>query len=84
MPRHRGTRCGIEGEGTIHWTLEDDNGRTHKLVLRNALFIPESPKCILSPQAMAQTLPGPEREHTTLLQMHDRAIFRWGSRGQYV
>ena len=40
----------FKGEGGIVWKLEDDNGIVHTIKIKKALYVPESPPCLLSPQ----------------------------------
>ena len=41
--------------GTIHWSWDDDDGRTHKMVIPNSYYVPDGKVRLLSPQHWAQT-----------------------------
>jgi hypothetical protein len=41
--------------GTIKWSIEDDTGVPHDLVIPNGLYVKDSPSKLLSPQHWAQT-----------------------------
>ena len=49
-----GGNANIEGEGTLQWHIEDDQGNTHRFLITHSLYVPSSPKCLLSPQHLAQ------------------------------
>lgn len=40
--------------GTIHWTIQDDEGKSYDLILPNSIYAPKSPVRILSAQHWAQ------------------------------
>ena len=40
----------IEGKGTLVLTINDDNGKPHKLRIPNSLYLPGLRMCLLSPQ----------------------------------
>ena len=44
----------IKGIGTFVFTIEDDNGKMHKICIPNSLHIPDLKLCLLSPQHWAQ------------------------------
>ena len=44
----------IKGIGTFVFTIEDDNGKMHKICIPNLLHIPDLKLCLLSPQHWAQ------------------------------
>lgn len=73
----------IKYKGTVVWYLADDGGRRHKFEINNALYIPDSPICILSPQQVAQQSPLQQRAYTTLTQGHEHCIFTWGPKGKF-
>ena len=41
--------------GTIKWSIEDDDGVPHDIVIPNGLYVKDSPSKLLSPQHWAQT-----------------------------
>ena len=73
----------IQGIGTLNWKVEDDFGATHQLVKPNSLYVPKSPKCLLSPQHLAQVSPRAQLSTTYLEMRHDRGILHWGPGGKY-
>ena len=42
-------------KGTIQWSIEDDDGKTHVIRLPNLLYVPETNIRLLSPQYWSQT-----------------------------
>ncbi|KAL3822937.1 hypothetical protein ACHAXA_011652 [Cyclostephanos tholiformis] len=44
----------IKGIGTFKFKIEDDDGRTHEVKIKNSLYLPELRRCLLSPQHWAQ------------------------------
>jgi len=50
-----GTRTTNIWQGTIHWSWDDDQGQTHKMVIPNGYYVPEGNVRLLSPQHWAQT-----------------------------
>ena len=78
-----GGNANIEGEGTLQWRIEDDQGATHKFLIPHSLYVPSSPKCLLSPQHLAQVGPKEHRHTTGCDQQWDRAILRWGPDGKF-
>ena len=73
----------IEGIGTLRWTIEDDYGKAHQMTIPNSLYVPKSPKCLLSPQHLAQVSPTAQRNSTYLEMRHDRGIIHWGPKGKF-
>ena len=73
----------IKGIGTLNWRVEEDFGATHQLLIPNSLYVPKSPKCLLSPQHLAQVSPRSQRNSTLLEMRHDRGILHWGPEGKF-
>ena len=44
----------VKGEGTIMWKIENDDWVVHTINIIKALYVPESPSCLISPQKCAQ------------------------------
>ena len=44
----------VLGIGIIKWTLMDDNGQVIDLPIKDCLYVPDVPMCLLSPQQVAQ------------------------------
>ena len=42
------------GIGTTKWKIDDDQGKTHDIVIRNALYVPEAKQQLIYPQKWAQ------------------------------
>ena len=88
-PNHLGSLKGIggnakiEGIGTLRWTIEDDFGVRRLLTIPNSLYVPKVPKCLLSPQHLAQASPGSQCSTTYLEMRHDRGILHWGPEGKF-
>ena len=78
-----GGNATIGGEGTLRWRIEDDHGEVHIFLIPQSLYVPSSPKCLLSPQHFAQVGPDEHRHTTGCDQQWDRAILRWGPEGMY-
>lgn len=52
----RGVGCNltVKGEGTLAWKRNDEHGTIHELTIKNALYVPLSRSCLLSPQYWTQ------------------------------
>ena len=72
-----GGNAKIEGIGTLAWDIEDDFGVPQRLTIPNSLYVPQVPKCLLSPQHLAQVSCGDQR-HTTYLEMRQGQFQRTG------
>ena len=48
-----GSGLEIAGEGTLRWSINDDDGHAIILHVRNALYVPKVPMCLLCPQQVA-------------------------------
>jgi hypothetical protein len=44
----------IAGQGTLRWSINDNNGNAIILHVRDALYVPKVPMCLLCPQQVAQ------------------------------
>jgi hypothetical protein len=44
----------IEGKGTLVVTINDNNGKPHRIKIPNSLYLPGLRMCLLSPQHWAQ------------------------------
>ena len=44
----------MKGEGTILLKIEDEDGIVHPINIKNALYVPEAPSCLLAPQQWEQ------------------------------
>jgi hypothetical protein len=88
VPVRRGIK-GIGGtfqtsiyETTIHWTIEDDDGRAYSIDLPKSYYIPKAPQRLLSPQHWAFTAKDNfPRPRGTRCVTYDTAIeLQWGQR----
>jgi len=67
--------------GTIHWSWEDDSGRSHDFVIPNSYYIPDGKVRLLSPQHYAQSQKGSDRRGgagETTTAMH--TVLFWSDR----
>ena len=49
-----GSGLDIAGYGTLQWRINDDDGNTIVFHVRDALYVPKVPMCLLCPQQIAQ------------------------------
>ena len=40
----------VIGKGTVRWKIEDDEGKYHDIIIKDALYIPGPSSCLLCPQ----------------------------------
>ena len=40
----------VLGSGTLKWTIDDDDGKYHDIIIKEALYIPGLSSCLLCPQ----------------------------------
>ena len=40
----------VEGEGTLIWKIEDDDGVIHPIKKERVIYLPEAPSYFLTPQ----------------------------------
>ncbi|KAI2493485.1 hypothetical protein MHU86_21066 [Fragilaria crotonensis] len=68
--------------GTIKWSIEDDDGVTHDIVIPNGLYVKDSPSKLLSPQHWAQTAQDfkPLPRGTWCSTYHDCIQLHWAQR----
>jgi GAG-pre-integrase domain len=66
----------ITHTGTIIWSIDDDNGHTHVIHIKNAYYVPGSRIRLLSPQQWAQTVEDthPNNNGTWCGTYHDRVM----------
>lgn len=65
----------VKGSGTLQWDVLDDNGRIHKFIIQNALYVPGMSMRLLSPQHWAQ--------HSNSVKAHcitynNKCQLKWG------
>ena len=76
----RGIGGAVKGYGcTIKWTIEDDEGKVHDVVLPNSVFVRDSTTRILSPQHWAQESRDnfPLRRGTWCATYCDQIVLYW-------
>ena len=44
----------VKGICILRWQVQDDNGQTQTFLIRDTLYVPDMPHCLLSPQYWAQ------------------------------
>ena len=68
--------------GTIKWSIEDDDGVPHDIVIPNGLYVKDSPSKLLSPQHWAQTAQDfkPLPRGTWCSTYHDCIQLHWDQR----
>ena len=49
-----GSGLSIAGQGTLRWSINDNDGNAIILHVRDALYVPKVSMCLLSPQQVAQ------------------------------
>ena len=47
--------------GTKKWSIEDDEGVAHTLIIPNSYYVPQAKVCLLSPQHWAQARTGVDK-----------------------
>ena len=70
--------------GTVKWSIEDDQGQVHEVLIPNSLLVPDGPSSLISPQHWAQTatIEGEETVDSDSVQcitLHNGAILKWGT-----
>jgi hypothetical protein len=68
--------------GTVRWSIEDDDGRVHEIVLPNTYYVDSIPFRLLSPQHWAATYDDnkPARDGTRCITYTDRVVLQWAQR----
>jgi hypothetical protein len=44
----------VEGKGTLKWSITSDSGDEVDLFIRDSLYVPSAPMCLLSPEQLIQ------------------------------
>ena len=68
--------------GTIKWSIEDDQGQVHDVLIPNSLLVPDGPSSLISPQHWAQNtkIEGEktvDRDSVQCITLKNRAILKW-------
>jgi hypothetical protein len=68
--------------GTIKWTFDDDEGKSHSFLIPGSLYVPSSPARLFSPQHWAQCQDDhkPKRDGTWQAKLSDHVFLNWGQR----
>jgi hypothetical protein len=74
-----GSSTNITHQGTIRWTIQDDNGLSQTLIIPNSFYVPSSTIRLLSPQHMAQQMNDhfPQRRGTWCATYDDAISLHW-------
>ena len=72
-----GGPIGITHQGTIKWSLLDDQGRAHTFRIPNAYYAPKAPHRLLSPQHWSQTAFSDKTLTGWATTYHDRVVLHW-------
>ena len=64
----------------VRWQFDNDTGKSHTFLIPGALYVPQSPARLFSPQHWAQTSDdhAPKRDGTWQKTLSDRIILVWG------
>jgi hypothetical protein len=68
----------IKGVGTFKFKIKDDNGKTHKIMVLNTLYLPELRRCLLSPQHWGQEARDPLPRGTRMENDEENCVLIWG------
>ena len=82
----KGPRLQISHIGTVKWRIQDDEGRTHMVLIPNSFLVPQGSSRLLSPQhwskeAYRQGDESPDTTHS--VQYHNRNVLIFGNKGQF-
>jgi Reverse transcriptase (RNA-dependent DNA polymerase) len=75
-----GTKTNNVQMGTIHWRIEDDQGKVTTHIIPNSSYVPDGKVRLLSPQHWAKALPSHRRPIKGIapeMTFHDRVELRW-------
>ena len=72
----------VMGSGTLRWRIEDNDGKIHQIICKDAIYVPNLHTCLLSPQHWAQGLNGnlPRLDGTWCATYADRCVLEWDQR----
>ena len=48
--RGAGGNLKVKGKGTVKWKIEDDDGKSHTILIKDCLYVPGISTCLLAPQ----------------------------------
>ena len=69
----------VKGIGTLKWRIQDDQGNTHEIYIKNALYIPDLPISLLSPQHWSQQAKdnNPKKDGTWCATYATHCVLHW-------
>jgi hypothetical protein len=70
-------------QGTAVLRIEDDEGRVHRIKLRNSYYVPGSKDRLLSPQHFAQQMKRQSKGPATETTDDEKVVLTWGRDGCY-
>ena len=77
--RGAGGNIQIKGIGTLRWRIQDDEGKHHEIYIKNALYIPDLPISLLSPQHWSQQANdnAPQKNGTWCATYDTHCVIHW-------
>ena len=77
--RGAGGNIQIKGIGTLRWRIQDDEGKHHGIYIKNALYIPDLPISLLSPQHWSQQANdnAPQKNGTWCATYDTHCVLHW-------
>ena len=72
----------VNGIGTVKWRINDDEGRSHNLIIPNSLYVKSFKGRLMSPQHWAQTADDsyPEKDGTVCITGARSLVLRWSQK----
>ena len=72
----------VMGSGTLRWRIEDDDGKVHTILVKDSLYVPNIPKCLLSCQHWAKQANDnfPKPKGTWCATYDDSCVMEWNQR----
>ena len=72
----------VKGEGTLVWRIDDDQGRSHKIKIKNCLYVPGLSSCLASPQHCADQADDnyPRPDGTWYATYTKKYVLQWDQR----
>jgi hypothetical protein len=69
----------VKGEGTLFWHIKDNQGKVHKITIKDSLYVPKATFCLLSPQQWSQSADDrhPNPHGARCANYHDCLILHW-------
>ena len=72
----------VQGEGALVWHIDDDQGRSHKIKIKNCLYVLGLPSCLASPRHWADQVDDhyPRPDGTWCATYAKNCVFQWDRR----